>query len=93
MLKKITNNIVYVGCDDHEIDLFEGQYPVKNGISYNSYVIVDEKIAVMDTIDKSKTETYKHNRKSQKNLEILNLKKMSSEIIEISTCSYSHERI
>ena len=32
MLKKITNNIVYVGCDDHEIDLFEGQYPVKNGI-------------------------------------------------------------
>ena len=61
MLKKITNNIVYVGCDDHEIDLFEGQYPVKNGISYNSYVIVDEKIAVMDTIDKSKTETWLNN--------------------------------
>ena len=44
MLKKITNNIVYVGCDDHEIDLFEGQYPVKNGISYKSDVNVDEQL-------------------------------------------------
>ena len=47
----ITNDIKYVGVNDHEIDLFEGQYVVPNGISYNSYVIVDEKIAVMDTVD------------------------------------------
>ena len=47
----ITNDIVYVGVNDHEIDLFEGQYPVPNGMSYNSYVILDDKIAVMDTVD------------------------------------------
>ncbi len=47
----ITNDIKYVGVDDHEVDLFEGQYVVPNGISYNSYVIIDEKIAVMDTVD------------------------------------------
>lgn len=47
----ITNDILYVGVNDHEIDLFEGQYVVPNGISYNSYVIMDEKIAVMDTVD------------------------------------------
>ena len=48
---KITNDIFYVGVDDREIDLFEGQYIVPNGMAYNSYVIVDEKIAVMDTVD------------------------------------------
>ncbi len=47
----ITNDIKYVGVDDHEVDLFEGQYVVPNGISYNSYVVIDEKIAVMDTVD------------------------------------------
>lgn len=47
----ITNDIKYVGVNDHEVDLFEGQYVVPNGISYNSYVILDEKIAVMDTVD------------------------------------------
>lgn len=47
----ITNDIKYVGVNDREIDLFEGQYSVPNGISYNSYVIIDEKIAVMDTVD------------------------------------------
>ena len=47
----ITNDIKYVGVNDHKIDLFEGQYIVPNGISYNSYVIVDKKIAVMDTVD------------------------------------------
>lgn len=47
----ITNDIKYVGVNDHEVDLFEGQYVVPNGISYNSYVIIDEKIAVMDTVD------------------------------------------
>lgn len=47
----ITNDIKYVGVNDHEVDLFEGQYVVENGMSYNSYVIMDDKIAVMDTVD------------------------------------------
>ena len=47
----ITNDIKYVGVNDHEIDLFEGQYVVPNGMAYNSYVIIDEKVAVMDTVD------------------------------------------
>jgi len=47
----ITKDIYYIGVDDHEIDLFEGQYIVPNGMSYNSYAIIDEKIAVMDTVD------------------------------------------
>ena len=50
---KITDNIIYVGVNDHAIDLFEGQYSVPNGISYNSYVVIDEKIAVFDTVDAS----------------------------------------
>lgn len=49
----ITNDIKYVGVNDHSIDLFEGQYDVPNGMAYNSYVIVDSKIAVMDTVDAS----------------------------------------
>lgn len=48
---KITNDIKYVGVNDHQVDLFEGQYIVPNGMAYNSYVILDEKIAVMDTVD------------------------------------------
>ena len=48
---KITNDILYVGVNDREIDLFEGQYLVPHGISYNSYLILDEKVAVMDTVD------------------------------------------
>ena len=48
---KITNDILYVGVNDHQVDLFEGQYVVPNGMAYNSYVIKDEKIAVMDTVD------------------------------------------
>ena len=47
----ITNDIRYIGVNDHQVDLFEGQYVVPNGIAYNSYVILDEKIAVMDTVD------------------------------------------
>ena len=50
----ITEDIRYIGVNDHDIDLFEGQYQVPNGISYNSYVIMDEKIAIMDTVDKRK---------------------------------------
>ena len=55
MLTKVTDSIFYIGANDHELDLFEGQYIVPNGMAYNSYVIIDDKIAVMDTIDKSKT--------------------------------------
>ncbi len=50
---KITDNIFYIGVNDHDIDLFEGQYLVENGMSYNSYIICDDKIAVLDTVDKS----------------------------------------
>ena len=50
---KITNDIKYVGVNDHQIDLFEGQYKVPHGMSYNSYVILDDQIAVMDSVDKS----------------------------------------
>ena len=50
-MKNLINNIFYIGVNDHEIDLFEGQYIVPNGMAYNSYVIMDEKIAVMDTVD------------------------------------------
>lgn len=50
---KISNDIAYIGVDDREIDLFEGQYVVPNGMAYNSYVILDEKIAVFDTVDKN----------------------------------------
>lgn len=48
---KITNDIYYIGVNDHNIDLFEGQYAVPNGMAYNSYIILDEKIAVFDTVD------------------------------------------
>lgn len=50
---KISNDIAYIGVNDREIDLFEGQYVVPNGMAYNSYVILDEKIAVFDTVDKN----------------------------------------
>ena len=52
-MNKVTNDIYEVGVNDHLIDLFEGQYAVKNGMSYNSYVILDEKIAVLDTVDQN----------------------------------------
>ncbi len=54
----VTDSILYVGCDDKDIDLFESQYHVPNGVSYNSYVIMDEKIAVMDTTDPRVTEEW-----------------------------------
>ena len=57
----ITDNIKYIGVDDKDIDLFEGQYIVPNGFSYNSYLIKDEKIAVMDTVDRRKTEEWFEN--------------------------------
>ena len=55
---KITDAVTYVGVDDKDIDLFEGQYDVPNGMAYNSYIIFDEKIAVMDTVDASKTDEW-----------------------------------
>ena len=57
----ITNDIRYVGVNDHDIDLFEGQYIVENGMAYNSYVIMDEKIAVMDTVDGNFTDEWLKN--------------------------------
>lgn len=54
----ITDSIKYIGVDDKDIDLFESQYIVPNGVSYNSYVILDEKVAVMDTVDKRRTDEW-----------------------------------
>ena len=62
-MNKVTNDIYYVGVNDHIVDLFEGQYIVPNGMSYNSYVIIDEKIAVMDTVDKNFTHEWLDNIK------------------------------
>ncbi len=58
---KVTDNIYYVGVNDHQIDLFEGQYQVKNGMSYNSYVIMDESITIMDTVDANFTHEWLDN--------------------------------
>ena len=58
---QITNDILYVGVNDHQVDLFEGQYDVPNGMAYNSYVIKDEKIAVMDTVDGNFTKEWLDN--------------------------------
>ena len=55
MISKVTDSIVYVGVNDHDVDLFEGQYIVPNGMAYNSYVVLDDKIAVFDTMEKTKT--------------------------------------
>ena len=64
---KITENIIYVGVNDHKIDLFEGQYKVPNGMSYNSYVILDEKVAVFDTVDANFTHEWLDNLASALN--------------------------
>lgn len=58
---KITQDIFYVGVNDHQVDLFEGQYRVPNGMSYNSYVILDAKVAVMDTVDRGFTHQWLDN--------------------------------
>lgn len=57
----VTKDIRYIGVNDHEIDLFEGQYVVPNGMSYNSYAILDEKIAIMDTVDRNFTHQWMDN--------------------------------
>ena len=61
VMMEVTKDIKYVGVNDHEVDLFEGQYVVPNGMSYNSYVIMDEKIAVMDTVDQNFTKEWLSN--------------------------------
>ncbi len=60
----ISNDIRYIGVNDRKIDLFEGQYPVPNGISYNSYLLIDEKVAVFDTVDAAYTEEWLANIRS-----------------------------
>ena len=62
-MNNVTNDIKYIGVNDHKIDLFEGQYDVPNGMAYNSYVIIDEKIAVFDTVDGNFTEEWLANIK------------------------------
>lgn len=61
MIKSVSESIKYVGTDDKDIDIFEGQYTVPNGISYNSYVILDNKTAIMDTVDKRKSDEWFEN--------------------------------
>lgn len=63
MFKKVTDSILYVGCNDHQVDLFEGQYDVPNGMAYNSYIILDERTAVIDTVDQNFTEEWLGNVK------------------------------
>ena len=57
----ITNDIIYVGVNDHKIELFGGQYVVPNGLAYNSYLIIDDKVAVMDTVDRNFTHEWLDN--------------------------------
>ncbi|MCF0144295.1 MAG: flavin reductase [Firmicutes bacterium] len=61
MVNAVTDKILYIGANDHDIDLFEGQYVVPEGMAYNSYIIMDNKIAIMDTIDKRKTDEWLNN--------------------------------
>ncbi len=61
----ITNDIRYIGVNDHQVDLFEGQYVVPNGMAYNSYVILDEKVAVMDTVDQNFGEEWLSNLRTE----------------------------
>lgn len=62
-MRNITNDIVYVGVNDHKVDLFEGQYKVPNGMSYNSYIVLDDKITVFDTVDAGFTDEWLSNIK------------------------------
>ena len=82
---KITDTIKYVGVNYHQVDLFEGQYKVPNGMSYNSYVILDEKIAVMDTVDANFThEWLDHIQK------VLGDRKPDYLIVQHMAVSYTH---
>ena len=61
MFSKVTEDIYYVGVNDHDIDLFEGQYDVPNGMAYNSYVVMDEKTVLLDTVDHSVSRQFMEN--------------------------------
>ncbi len=65
MTIEITNDIKYIGVDDTSLDLFEGQYIIPNGIAYNSYLILDEKVAIMDTVDSREAEVWWANLESE----------------------------
>ena len=58
MVKKLTDSVLYIGCDDADLDLFESQFIVPNGMAYNSYVIMDEKVCIMDTVDKRASDAW-----------------------------------
>ncbi len=96
---EITDTIKYIGVDDKTIDLFESQYVVPNGISYNSYIIKDEKIVVMDTVDKRKTEEWINNLEEELNgkevdyLVISHLEPDHSSSIKILTEKYPNMKI
>ena len=64
---KVTDTVKYLGVDDYDLDLFESQYPVPNGVTYNSYLIEDEKLTVMDTVDKRGSEQWRENLKAALN--------------------------
>ena len=55
---KISDSVIYIGADDKTLDLFESQYVIPNGVSYNSYLILDEKVTVMDTVDARATDEW-----------------------------------
>lgn len=59
--RKVTNDIVWIGCNDRRLALFENLFPLKNGVSYNSYLILDEKVTLMDTVDANETEQFLEN--------------------------------
>ena len=86
----ISDAVKYIGADDKDLDLFESQYIVPNGVSYNSYVILDEKIAVMDTIDTRKTDEW--NRimpEASKNLQTNIRKPRSWQVQKLLQCFHS----
>ncbi|MBQ1750939.1 MAG: FprA family A-type flavoprotein, partial [Bacteroidales bacterium] len=61
MIKRISSSLIYIGVDDLDLDLFESQYAVPEGMAYNSYLIEDEKIAILDTVDACKGDEWKAN--------------------------------
>ena len=92
----ISEDIVYVGVDDKEIDLFESQYVVPNGVSYNSYLILDDQIALMDTVDARKTTEWLERVKQElkgKTPAYLILSHLSRIIREVWKQSQRHTRI
>lgn len=96
---QLTDNIYYIGADDKTLDLFEGQYIIPNGISYNSYLIKDDKVAVMDTVDKRATEEWFANLEQNLNgrdvdyLVVLHLEPDHAANIESFLAKYKNAKI